>query len=56
MRPIAPNAGTVNLTNWVSNNTGNSLADTINTYNGFVLRRLSGGKGVVVTLMEGMRF
>ena len=44
----------VNLTDWVRNTTDTDAAsDTISSYNGLVVRRLSEGTGVVVTMSTG---
>ena len=45
----------VNLTNWVRNTTAtDQVSDTISSYNGLVVRRLSEGTGLVVTMSTGI--
>lgn len=51
------NSAFINLTDWFRNGTNNTSSpdDTIAKYTGFVLKRLSSAKGVVVNIVEGLK-
>jgi hypothetical protein len=48
-----PDTALVNLTDWMTNTTAQPTPDTLNTYPGFVLRRLAEGTGVIVNVNSG---
>ena len=43
-----------NLTDWLRKLVTANDTDTISTYNGFVLRRLNEGNGLLVTISKGI--
>ena len=48
------NDSMVNLTDWLNKSTNAPATDTLSTFNGFILRRLKDGTGLVVTVTAGL--